>query len=799
MHLPRRLTAAALGVLMLAALVVPAALAAPTRAPLTVPDLPVGTDGLARAIVAYEGGVVPDGALDLLDDLGVTRGIELASIGAVAVTAPQAVIETLAATDDRLIAVAPQRRLELDLYASKEQIDAVGMDSEEAYRTSRGSGTRPGVTGAGVTVAVLDSGIFEPHPDLAGRVPLGLHYSFSEIQDSGGISYEEWDAYAENTGHLALQDEIGHGTHVASTVGGSGAASAEAGGPDLAGVAPEVEFVSMKVATAPFGIVDDIDWEEAALAAFDYIIRHPELGIRIAQNSWGLLPHEPDCLGAGCGEKTDFDGMAKMIGKVEDAGVTVVFSAGNSGPEPDTIGGYHRADQAILVGAACKSVDSSRCLDDEGEQDQDQVVTDFSSRGAADGSGPQVDVIAPGDNIMAAVSPSVLLPLTECPESQQPGYYCISGTSMASPHVSGVAALMYEANPDLTPDQVESCILGTATDVLAPGVDRDSGHGMVDTRDAVACAHALTLARAGAPSAVPPGVTRLAGEDRLETAVAVARADYPKADSARAVVIARADEFADGLAGTPLAAAMGGPLLLSSSDRLDGVTRAEVERLLPEGGRVLLLGGEAALSSAVAQELEDAGFAVERAGGKDRYETAVTIAKRLEGRVDLTTAIIARGDLFPDALAAGPAATAAGAAILLSESDRPNAATDAWLADHEDVEVVAVGGPAATAYPDARRVAGEDRLATAVAVADAFLADATGMAIARHDGFADALTGGVHAAVHGMPILLTERDRLSATTAAWVDRTPSLDRAVVLGGTAAIGDAVVTDLEQRLR
>ena len=495
-----------------AALLVGAALLAPTAAGAAPPAtlevdldrLPTGEDGLVRAIVAYRDGAVTQGSLALLDRVGVTRGIELSTIGAVAVTAPAAAVQALAAADPRIVAVEPQRRLQLDLYASKEMIDAVGVDEPESYTATvgqdRGEVERPGVTGAGIGVAVLDSGIFAPHPDFGERVAGGYHFAFSEIQDTGGISYEEWDAYAESTGPIAMQDEIGHGTHVASTVGGDGSLSADAGGPDLAGVAPGVTFHSYKVADAPFGIVDDIDWEEAALAAFDHVIRkHEDLGIHIAQNSWGLLPAEPDCLGAGCGEPTDFDAMQEMIAAVEDAGVHVVFSAGNSGPEPGTIGAYHSADRAILVGAACKSVDSTRCEDG-------QRVVDFSSRGAEDGTGPQIDVLAPGDTIEAAVSPSVLLPLTECPEFQQPGYYCISGTSMASPHVSGVVALMLEANPDLGVEAVKECLYTTATDDPdTPAIDE--GHGMVDTRAAIECAHARSLTAAdlgAAPDAPAP-------------------------------------------------------------------------------------------------------------------------------------------------------------------------------------------------------------------------------------------------------------------------------------------------------
>ena len=454
-----------------------------------VTSVPTDAAGDGKVIVAFHDGVVPAGTLGALRDLGVERAIELPTIGAVAVTADLPVVDLLD-TLPGVVAVEPQRRLVSYLYASKKQINAIGLDQPATYTTRVGgkrvTGTRPGVTGEGVTVAVLDSGIFAGHPDFGDRVVKGLNFSYAEAAQQAGFSADQWDAYAESTGALALQDEVGHGTHVASTVGGDGSLSAAQGGPDLAGVAPGVSLISMRVATPGFGTVDDIDWEEAALAAFDWTIRHhEEYGIDITQNSWGLLPTEPNCLGLDCGEPTDFDAMSRMIGSVVDSGVHVVFSAGNSGPEPGTIGGYHDpANGAILVGAACKSVDSSRC-------EAGQQIVDFSSRGAADGSGPQVDVVAPGDTIMAALSPSVLAPLTECAEIQQPGYFCISGTSMASPHVSGVAALMLQANPQATPAQVKQCLLSTAVDMMTPGFDLHSGLGMVDAKAALTCIHAL--------------------------------------------------------------------------------------------------------------------------------------------------------------------------------------------------------------------------------------------------------------------------------------------------------------------
>ncbi len=491
----RPIAASAAAVLAAALLAGPASAAAPTS------SWPVAPDGLARAIVVYSGGVT-DGILADLTDLGVLRGLELQAIDAVAVTATPEVLAAVV-RDERVFTARPQRQLVLDLYESKDQVNALGIGTAEPTTFGGVDFERPGVTGAGVGVAVLDSGIFAAHPDFLGRATTGLHYSFSEIQDSGGISFEQWDNYAEATGPIALQDEIGHGTHVASTVGGSGASSAFAGGPDLAGVAPGVELFSFKVATAPFGIVDDLDWEEAALASFDYIIRHnEELGIRVAQNSWGLLPSEPNCLGfcEDLGETTDFDAMKAMVQATVDAGVTVVFSAGNDGRDGEgTVPIFKGFEAPITTAAACRRSNGA-CA--EGG------ITDFSSHGLADLTGPQVDIATPGDTIMAAVSPSILLPLTECPDSQQLGYYCISGTSMASPHTAGVAALLYEANPELTPAEVKHCITSTAVDMLEPGYDNLSGHGMVNARAAVDCAIQIDAAEVVVDPAPEPEPTQ---------------------------------------------------------------------------------------------------------------------------------------------------------------------------------------------------------------------------------------------------------------------------------------------------
>ena len=223
---PTRRLAALVAVLTsgTAALVAPvSAGASPELAVTAAPSVPTDEAGHGKVILAFQYGVAPAGTFSALRDLGVEHAIELPTIGAVAVSADLAVVDLLS-TLPGVVTVEPQRRLVSHLYASKEQLNAIGVDQPATYTTRVGgkrvTGTRPSVTGAGATVAVLDSGIFAGHPDFGDRVVKGLNFSYAEGRPAGRLLGCSMDAYAESTGALALQDEIGHGTHVASTVVG---------------------------------------------------------------------------------------------------------------------------------------------------------------------------------------------------------------------------------------------------------------------------------------------------------------------------------------------------------------------------------------------------------------------------------------------------------------------------------------------------------------------------------------------------------------------------------------------------
>ncbi|NUR62703.1 MAG: PKD domain-containing protein [Catenulispora sp.] len=308
-----------------------------------------------------------------------------------------------------------------------------------------------------------------------------------------------------------------------------------------------------------------------------------------------------------------------------------------------------------------------------------------------------------------------------------------------------------------------------------------------------------------------PLVRRVAGTDRIATGVAVSQLRWdPAANSAPgtrhagAAVLARADEFADALAGIPLAVKANAPLLLTGPAALDDRVEAELARILPPHGKVYLLGGDSALSAAIETRLRQDGYTTVRLGGTDRFATALAIAR--QGLGDPAHVVVATGDDFPDALAAGPYAASAfavagqPAAIVLTDDRVMPAAAAAYLQSKAagsttaDPAIVAIGGPGALALaatlPAGRfdALVGADRFDTAARVVPYFTRTAP-VGVADGDDFPDALTGGTLMAELSGPVVLAEPDTLDPPTArALHTMKGSAELVDVFGGPVAISD-----------
>lgn len=310
-----------------------------------------------------------------------------------------------------------------------------------------------------------------------------------------------------------------------------------------------------------------------------------------------------------------------------------------------------------------------------------------------------------------------------------------------------------------------------------------------------------------------PVVTRIEGEDRIETAIAVSKATFA-GGGASSVVLARADLFPDALAGGPLAQNVGGPMLLTPPDGLDERVAGEIDRLGVDV--VYLLGGESALSRQVARDLVALGVQkVERFGGEDRFATAALIAAEVIG--DGTLAYIVEGQNadpargWPDAVSASGLASAEQRPILLVTTDTMPAATRDAIRDLGITQARIVGGPVAVSLAverhlerdldlDLVRLAGQDRFETSRVVAE--LAAASGLNpqftwLATGAKFPDALVAGPAAAATGGVLLLVHESELarSEATEQWLRSRPLPGLVVrLVGGPGAISTAIENTL-----
>jgi serine protease AprX len=431
-----------------------------------------------------------------LQSIGIKKGVALKELPMV--IAPMNAVQLAAVkTQPGVRSISANRIMKTFLNESRRFIGVPQLMAD--LEVTRANQQHPGIpiTGKGVGIGYLDTGIDATHNDLkyGSKVVQNVIQPISEttVSDGGlviGIGYNAFDILYESAGFYApvyLEDqphsdvESGHGTHGAAVAAGTGAQS----GGFYQGVAPGAHLIGVNSGNElglPLVTI---------LGAYDYfLVNQFRYNIRIINNSWGSGLDE-----YGIDPSNPINLATR---EAHDRNIVVVFAAGNSGDTPTSINPYSTMPWTISVAA--------------GEKRGLGIPADFSSRGVDNGTGVDVagqpadpearpnlrpDITAPGVDIKSARMKGVgitntagTIPLfvgsndlSTIPPAYLPFYTTSQGTSFACPHVSGVVALMLEADPTLTPDQVVTILRETANPM--PYEERVVGKGYVDARNAV--------------------------------------------------------------------------------------------------------------------------------------------------------------------------------------------------------------------------------------------------------------------------------------------------------------------------
>lgn len=361
-----------------------------------------------------------------------------------------------------------------------------------------------GVTGEGINIAMVDTGVDNEHPGLNEKFIAGFDavcyvHSDPTCIAAGAGARETDGTYDPDDGHQ-------HGT---ACMGMAAATGMDASGTqtDFYGSAPDADLIDVRIGTdlgaGPFeNYIIEQEFYESAMNGLQWIIDNKDtewqgagednFGIDIISLSWGITSHEG---GGSDGE----DMHSRILNEAMEAGLVVSVAAGNDGPDNDGLSGMGSSSLSITVGATddINTVDRS-----------DDTVASYSSRGPRRDNGDsnplnelKPEVSAPGTNIIQAegcVTSGACSNLLGG-DAASNGYTGRgSGTSYATPAVSGILALMIEANPELSPAEMKEILKLTAErrgEPSAPEVDpfwnRDFGWGMVDALAAVEMAFFL--------------------------------------------------------------------------------------------------------------------------------------------------------------------------------------------------------------------------------------------------------------------------------------------------------------------
>jgi subtilisin family serine protease len=467
------------------------ALAAPSIDRRLAEQIAAAPLSLTPVVITYDH--QPAGAdFTALRALGITRGVALTELPMVLTAINKAQFDALRARPG-IRSLYANRTFKLMTHSSLPFIGVSALRSDREV-TARNNGLP--ISGQGIGVAYVDTGVDATHPDLQ----LGKNVAQNVLFPLAEVPLNLPPDFAPP---VALEDQAftdaegGHGTFGAAVTAGTGQAS----GTFYGGVAPGAKLVGL-VAGNDVGLSTF-----AVVQAYNYALANQfRYNIRVCNNSFGTtladLAYDP------------FDPINVATREMHDRNIVVVFAAGNDGNKPNVINPFSVAPWVVSVAASDKQGFGA--------------PASFSSRGNDDGTGSDVagqpadplappnlrpDLTGPGVDIVSARSkgPGVTnaagtpYDLTTIAPAFLPFYTTSSGTSFATPHVAGVVALMLEANPVLTPDEVVTILRQTATPM--PYAERVVGAGYVDAHNAVR--RALNLAAAAHPADLSAPAGRL--------------------------------------------------------------------------------------------------------------------------------------------------------------------------------------------------------------------------------------------------------------------------------------------------
>ncbi|QQK07338.1 S8 family serine peptidase [Miniphocaeibacter halophilus] len=577
--------------------------------------------------------------------------------------------------------------------------------------------------GSGVVIGFLDSGVDYKHREL-----------FDNWRgNTDGVEYSWFDVY--NKSEYPEDGEMsGHGTAIAGVAVGK-----------TVGVAPEAQWIAARAFQGKRTKNSDI------LKAAEWFLA-----------PGGRADMAPDIINNSWGENTNSRWFDKMLASWIAAGITPVFASGNNQNGETKAGSIEYPASSLDVISV-------------GAVDEGNMIGYFSKKGPSN-----------LDNSKSIIKPEVVAPGVGVYTSEPGDIYSFwTGTSIAAPNVSGVIALMLEANRNLTVSELKNIVSVTAkptTDSknqVSPNMTY--GYGLVNALEAVELAYNYSNYS---------NIKRIAGLNRNVTATEIAKNFYSETDT---VYITNGNLYADGLSMGSLTKADNGPLLLADKDSIDTNLDSTLKLLSPS--KIVIIGGNNAVSSKVEKDLKNYTSNVERISGSSRVDTAIEIAKKVRQSNKTKNIFLVNGYIEADSINIVSVSSRDGVPVLFTDQNKLPSQVKNYINKENIKNVTIVGGENTVGSNVVRelkntgvtvnRISGSDRYATGVEVNKIYHQESNTVFCANGVNIADALSVGPVAGRLGAQIQILPKDNIPQSINSYYSGKTTEDY-YILGGENSI-------------